>query len=445
MQPGSRPLPAWFDDAKLGIFIHWTAAAVPAFAPITESPFDLAAADGWEQAMRCSPYVEWYQNSLAIEGSPVRAHHEEHYGDLPYEAFVAEFLAGHAGWQPEPWADLFEAAGARYVVLVTKHHDGVLLWPSDTPNPNKAERWASERDVVGDLAAAVRDRSMRFGTYYSGGLDWTFVPPPITDLASMFGAIPQSPEYVAYADAHFHELIERYRPDVLWNDIGYPADADLPALFDDYYAVVPDGVVNNRFDWMGQSSGMVHCDFVTPEYSTKGDPSRKWESTRGIGTSFGYNRLEDDDSYLSPDALVRMLVEVVSHGGNLLLNVGPTGDGTIPWIQAQRLLALGWWLRTNGAAIYGSRPWTRAEGTTGEGHDVRFTLGPDGAVYAIVLGNPGSAEVELLDVTVPAGGTVELLGHDGPLAHRVAATGIVVDLPGRPADAPALTLRIAQA
>ena len=174
----------------------------------------------------------------------------------------------------------------------------------------------------------------------------------------MLGAIPQTPEYLAYADAHWHELIDRYRPDVLWNDIGYPAAADLPALFERYYAAVPDGVVNNRFDWIGQTAGSVHCDFVTPEYSTKGDPNRKWESTRGIGTCFGYNRQEDERRYLSPDALVRMFVDVVAHGGNLLLNVGPNADGTIPWVQAQRLLALGWWLRTNGDAIYGTRPWT---------------------------------------------------------------------------------------
>jgi alpha-L-fucosidase len=440
MEPGTRPLPAWFDDAKLGIFVHWTAAAVPAYAPIMESPFDLAAGGGgWEEAMRCSPYVEWYQNSISIEGSPAARHHAEHYGDQPYDVFVQQFLAGHAGWQPAPWADLFQAAGARYVVLVTKHHDGVLLWPSDTPNPHK-ERWASERDLVGDLAGEVRARDMRFGTYYSGGLDWTFGGLPMTDFAAMFKAIPQTPEYLAYADAHWHELIERYRPDVLWNDIGYPAAADLDGLFADYYAAVPDGVVNNRFDWMAQTAGAKHCDFVTPEYSTKGDPSRKWESTRGIGTSFGFNREESDATYLSPDELVRMFVDVVAHGGNLLLNVGPTGDGVIPWAQAQRLLALGWWLRTNGDAIYGTRPWNRTTGTTGEGHDVRFTAA-DGALFAIVLGTPSSAEVEL-DVTPPAGATLHVLGHDAPLHWEATASGCRVTLPGRPAESPALSLRI---
>jgi alpha-L-fucosidase len=392
--------------------------------------------------MRCSPYTEWYQNSISIEGSPAALHHAAHHGNQPYDVFVEQFLAGHAGWQPEPWADLFRSAGARYVVLVTKHHDGVLLWPSATRNPHK-ERWASERDLVGDLADAVRARDMRFGTYYSGGLDWTFGGLPMTDLQSMFTAIPQTPEYLAYADAHWDELIERYRPDVLWNDIGYPAAADLDGLFERYYAAVPDGVVNNRFDWMAQTAGARHCDVVTPEYSTKGDPDRKWESTRGIGTSFGFNREESDDTYLAPDELVRMFVDIVAHGGNLLLNVGPTAEGVIPWVQAQRLLALGWWLRTNGDAIYGTRPWSRTDGTTGEGHDVRYTT-RDGGLYAIVCGTPTSGTVEL-DVVAPPGAAVRLLGHDQPLAWATTAAGTRVTLPGRPAEAPALTVSVSPA
>jgi alpha-L-fucosidase len=445
MEPGARPLPQWFDDAKLGIFVHWTPATVPAFAPVTDSPFDLAAAGGWEEAMRSSPYCEWYQNSASIEGSPAQLHHREHYGDLPYDAFVAEFLAAHDGWRPDTWADLFVDAGARYVVLVTKHHDGVLLWPSTTPNPHK-ERWASERDLVGDLADAVRHRGLRFGTYYSGGLDWTFGGLPITDVRSMIAAIPQTDEYLAYADAHWAELIDRYEPSVLWNDIGYPAAADLHGLFERYYARVPDGVVNNRFDWMAQSSGARHCDFSTPEYSTTGDPDRKWEATRGIGASFGYNREEPEDSYLAPDALVRLFVDVVARGGNLLLNVGPTAAGDIPWAQAQRLLALGWWLRTNGPAVYGTRPWTRAEGTTAEGHDVRFTLGADGALHAIVLGTPEGATVELRELGLALGATtsIELLGHDEELEWAPAGDAVRISLPGRPAPAPALTLRIRQ-
>jgi alpha-L-fucosidase len=296
--------------------------------------------------------------------------------------------------------------------------------------------------VVGDLAAAVRARDLRFGTYYSGGLDWSFGGLPMRDLQQMLEAIPQTDDYVAYVEAHWHELIERYRPDVLWADIGSPAALDLEALFERYYTAVPEGVINNRFDWMRQSVGQVHCDFVTPEYSSKGDAGRKWESCRGVGTSFGYNRQEDESSYLSADALVRMFVDIVAHGGNLLLNVGPNGDGSIPFVQAQRLLALGWWLRINGDAIYGTRPWTRADGTSGEGHDVRYTT-RDGAVFAIVCGTPSSAVVDL-DVLPASGATVHLLGHDAPLSWEATSTGCRVTLPVRPADAPAFALRLSE-
>ncbi|HEV2369353.1 MAG TPA: alpha-L-fucosidase [Acidimicrobiales bacterium] len=341
----SRRLPKWFDEAGFGIFVHWTAASVPAYAPVGPSPFELAASGGWERAMAYSPYVEWYQNSLAIPGSPVQRHHRETYGDVAYDEFVATFLAGIERWDPAPWASLFAEAGARYVVLVTKHHDGVLLWPSAIPNPHREGAWQSRRDVVGELAGAVRAAGMRFGTYYSGGLDWTFGGLPITDLASLMAAVPQTPQYLAYADAHWRELIDRYRPDVLWNDIGYPGAADLDGLFSYYYERVPDGVVNNRFDFVRQTSNVIHCDFVTPEYSTDADPSgRKWEVCRGIGTSFGYNAQETEEDYLSAEDLIAMLTDVTARGGNLLLNVGPMAHGVIPVEQVERLRSIGRWL-----------------------------------------------------------------------------------------------------
>ena len=430
-----RTLPTWYDDAKFGIFVHWTAAAVPAVAPVTDSPFDLAGSSGWEESFKRSPYVEWYQNSLNIAGSPVAEHHAEHYGDAPYDDFVHEFTAGHAGWRPDLWADLFADAGAQYVVFVTKHHDGVLLWPSATPNPFKSG-WGSERDLVGELAAAVRDRGMRFGTYYSGGLDWTFGGLPITNLPSMIGAIPQTEEYLAYADGHWKELVERYEPCTMWNDIGYPAAADLEALFEWYYERVPDGVVNNRFDFVRQGAGNIHCDFVTPEYSVEGDASRKWEVCRGIGTSFGYNREENADSYLSPEGIVTMLIDIVSRGGNFLLNVGPTGIGRVPWEQAARLRAVGEWLAVNGEAIYATRPWRvpSAEG-------VRFTsAGED--VYAIVVDLPTTREIVIPEVELSATTTVHQLGHETALpAEAVPGGGVRVTLPEVPDRQPALALR----
>lgn len=435
-----RPLPRWFDDAKLGIFVHWTAASVPAFAPVGPSPFAQADEFGWEHAMAHMPYVEWYQNSMALDGSPVQRHHRETYGDLPYDAFVARFLAGLSGWDAEPWADLFVAAGARYVVLVTKHHDGVLLWPSEHPNPHRLE-WQSQRDVVGELAGAVRARGMRFGTYYSGGLDWTFGGLPIGDVGAMFAAVPQGDDYISLLDAHWRELIERYRPDVLWNDIGHPAGADLEALVDTYYRTVPDGVVNDRFGWMGATDAARRSDFATPEYSIEFSGTGKWESTRGIGTSFGFNLAERDDDLLSAGALVHLLVEVVARGGNLLLNVGPAANGTIPWAQAERLLGLGWWLRTNGPAIHGTRPWTRSDGVTGEGAAVRFTAGAD-ALHAIVLVPPAGDTVELVGVEPTEEATIELLGVHRPLDWERTRAGAVVRLPLVPPPAPAVTFRI---
>jgi alpha-L-fucosidase len=264
----------------------------------------------------------------------------------------------------------------------------------------------------------------------------------MNDLRGMFAAIPQTPEYLAYANAHWHELVERYEPCVMWNDIGYPAAADLPALFDDYFRRVPDGVVNNRFDFIKQTSGDLHADFITPEYSTEGDPSgRKWESTRGLGSSFGYNRDETNDEYLSVDELVRMVVDVTARGGNLLLNIGPAGDGTIPLVQAERVLGVGWWLRTNGEAIYGSRPWSRTDGVTGDGLPVRYTTTGD-ALNAIVLGTPSSRTVVMPDVTPADGATVELLGHGASLEWSRSDNGVAIELPGRPPTGPAISLRV---
>jgi alpha-L-fucosidase len=433
-----RPLPAWFDDAKFGIFVHWTAATVPAFAPVGPSPFELAATEGWEAAMARSPYVEWYQNSLSIPGSPVAEHHARTYGDLPYDAFVRRFAELLERWDPEPWADLFAAAGARYVVLVTKHHDGFLLWPSATPNPHK-EAWQSERDVVGELAAAVRARGLRFGLYYSGGLDWTFGGLPMHDLASSMAAIPQSEEYLAYADAHWRELVDRYEPDVLWNDIGYPAAADLDGLFEDYYRRVPHGVVNDRFDFLGVHGGTAHADFTTPEYSTTHAGGRKWESTRGMGSSFGFNREEREEDLLAADDAVRLLAEVVAGGGNLLLNVGPAADGTIPWHQTTRLLGLGWWLRDNGPALFGTRPGPPAS-TTADGIPVVQTVDGD-TRYALVLGTPATDRLEL-PVPLDQGAVVELLGHGGPLRWDAVRGGTSVELPVALPAGPAFSLRL---
>jgi alpha-L-fucosidase len=339
-----RALPEWFARPQLGIFIHWTMASVPAFAPLSDDPFTMGEQHGWEYAMANSPYVEWYENSLAINGSPVHGYHQETYGDQPYAHFAPQWLEAHREWTPDAWVDLFASVGATYVVLVTKHHDGFCLWPSDVPNPHRAD-WTHHRDLVGELASAVRNRGMRFGTYYSGGLDWTFRGPhsghTITNFETMLAAVPTEVEYLTYATAQFMELIDRYQPDVLWNDIHWPIDPT--PIFDHLYDVVPDAVVNDRFDVRGVAKGRTHADFVTPEYRSR--PSHdaavtKFEVCRGVGRSFGYNQLETEADYLSIDDLRRLRDDVFAGGGNLLLNVGPMASGEIPEAQRVRVAAL---------------------------------------------------------------------------------------------------------
>ena len=450
-----REAPAWFDEAKLGIFIHWNPAAVPAYAPLASLAEMYAADPSGVTAFRRLPYAEMYWNTMSIAGSATALHHEEHYPGRGYEDFVTEFRERSIpAWDPTPWAELCARAGAGYVVLTTKMEDGFLMWPSAHGNPNR-EGWQSERDVVGELAMAVRDRGMRFGAYYCGGVDWTFKGLPMTSTEQVVGAMIESEEYIAYADSHWRELIERYRPSVLWNDLGYPGGADLERLFGDYFAAVPDGVVNNRFqspqdfealleeEAQGASPDLghaaVHSDFLTPEYSTEGSPETKWETCRGLSESFGYNRLDSERTYLDPTELIHTFVDVVARGGNMLLNVGPTAAGNVPWLQADRLLALGWWLGENGEAIYRTRPWSRQVGITGDGGAVRFTASED-AVHAIVLGTPPGESVEI-DVELGEGARASLLGHGASLPWERSAGGTRIRLPERLDERPAIALR----
>ncbi|MAE96775.1 MAG: alpha-L-fucosidase [Deltaproteobacteria bacterium] len=411
----SHPVPEWYHDAKLGIFIHWSVSSVPAFAP-REAGIEAIFAGESEQTD--SPYSEWYWNSLKLEGSAVQRHHQERYGDQPYEAFADTYRKGLDQWQPAAWARAFKEAGARYVVLVTKHHDGFCLWPSAVPHPNpRYEGWNTGRDVVGELAAAVRGEGLRFGVYYSGGLDWTFDDRPVRGLVDVLAGMPGG-AYPAYAAAQVRELIERYEPDVLWNDISWPQpNAQLYELVAHYYNAVPEGVINDRWlarswliplirlgpvNWLveallkrqlAKAGGMIAppappvYDYRTPEYASFPEiQEKKWECVRGMDKSFGYNHTSLPEDFITREDLLHSFADIVSKNGNLLLNVGPRGvDAQIPEPQLERLHWLGEYLAANGEAIYGSRPWDRAEGTSEAGAPLRYTQ-RDGQVREIPLG-----------------------------------------------------------
>ena len=464
----SRPLANWFDDAKLGIFIHWGVFSVPAWAPYGEDYQTLIKRKGYKYQLAHNPYAEWYLNTMKIGGSPTHRHHVETYGEnYSYYNFVPQFIEAASGLNVDDWADLFARAGARYVNMVTKHHDGFTLWPTKHRNPKRAGLH-SEHDFVGEVTEAVRARGMKMALYYSGGLDWSFKETAISDPFSFFDNTPQDDQYIAYATNHFRELIDLYKPDVLWNDIRYSKNADLVELFSYYYDAVPDGVINDRWNQMRYPSNRlmkliintigvfhaklssaqedpvgIHHDYVTPEYVVFDDiRQKKWEACRGLGSSFGYNKNEPDDNLLTSKELIHSFVDIVSKNGNLLINVGPMTDGTIPNAQRERLEGLGDWLAVNGDAIYDTRPWLTAEGRTPEGKNVRFTQKKD-ALFAIILDALQGGEVSIESLECDPGTKVYLLGHDNPLNWRRDGSQITITLPDRLSDFPAHAFKIA--
>lgn len=430
-----RTVPDWFDGGKFGIFIHWGVYSIPAYAEKGRHFPDLIK-NNFDNMLKHNPYVEWYWQNMRVEGSSAQAFHKEHYGDAPYEDFRTPWEQNLEGFDAKAWAKLFKQSGAKYVVLVTKHHDGYTLWPSKVENPHKPD-WNCPRDIVGELADAVRAEGMKFGTYYSGGFDWTFEPMNIVSGVDTVASMIGTKEYNAYVDAHYRELIDRYEPSVLWNDISYPLMDGMADLFADYYDKVPDGVVNDRWNaasprnkwfahqplnWIATQIGKramkklfdgplvgglpAHADFRTPEFSFFDKAQdKKWETTRGLGYGFGYNRTETEDDFLSSDELITDLARVVSRNGNYLLNIGPTGEAEIPNDQASRILAVGDWLRANERAVYDTKPFGDGTYTADNGAELNMTTSKDGATYAMIANMPADGKI-----------TVAVPGLTGPLA-----------------------------
>jgi alpha-L-fucosidase len=393
-----RPVPDWFTHAKFGIFIHWGPYSVPAWG-------------------KRGTYAEWYWHELIKKDEDTRRFHYETYGeDFKYQDFAAQFRAEL--FDPAQWAALFADAGARYIVLTSKHHDGFCLWPSaQSWNWNSVDI-GPHRDLCGDLGAAVKAQGIRMGYYYSL-YEW-FHPHFVNDL----------PRYV---DEHMlpqlKDLAQRYEPALVWTDGEWDIPSDqwrsveyLAWLFNDS-PVRDEVVVNDRW---GKECRSVHGGIYTTEYGEVGfgaelAAGKPWEECRGIGASFGFNRNENVDDYLSAEALVHLLVDTVAKGGNLLLNIGPTADGRIPVIQEERLRQLGAWLKVNGEAIYDSQFWK----PDAESETVRYTT-RDGNVYTMSLEWPG----DTLTLTAPKlrdNATVTLLGSDQPLEWKSNEKGVTID------------------
>jgi len=332
-----RPTPQWFKDAKFGVFICWGLYSVPAWTPKGR-------------------YAEWYQYWLrekSFEGK-VADFHDRTYGkDFAFKDFAPMFKAEL--WDPDGWAELFDKAGAKYIVFTTKHHSGYTMWPSkeaertygENYNPTKV---GPKRDITGDLAAAMRKKNIKVGLYYSL-YEW-YHPLWKTDR-QRFVAEHMFPQ--------FKDLVTRYQPDIVWSDGEWEMGWEqwrTPELLAWLFNNAPneeDLVINDRW---GKGIRHKHGGFYTTEYgSGMDDDAHPWEENRGMGFSYGYNRDEGFEDYRSAQELVLMLVDIVSRGGNLCLDIGPRADGTIPVIMQERLLQIGAWLRINGEAIYGTRMW----------------------------------------------------------------------------------------
>ena len=384
-------VPDWYRDAKLGVFVHWGLYSVPAWADVLDREGVTP-----ETAYARHQYAEWYANTVRIEGSPTRQRHERLYGlGRSYEDFAED-------WHPDEDAiagivDLAARAGAGYVVPTAKHHDGFCLWDSAT-TPFTAARRGPGRDLIAEFASSTRAAGMRLGLYYSGALDWHVSDfPPLTSHDDLFALRRNDAAFAGHAAAQLRELIDRFAPDILWNDIDWP-DAgkhegpdSLAQLFREHLAAVPDGLVDDRW-------GVPTHGVLTREYQDiDAVQDEVFEATRGLGLSFGYNAEESAEHALDGPALIRLLVDVVSKNGNLLINVGPRADGSIPELQATALEELGEWLAVHGSALRGTRPWFH-QAVRVPPPGVRFTRGrtADGTeVLNVLLLDPAAGEVVL--------------------------------------------------
>ncbi len=440
----SRPTPSWFTDAKFGIFIHWGAYSVPAYG-------------------RVGSYAEWYWNQLSKgpteKGKPNATwlFHTRNYGEnFPYENFVPMFRAEL--YDPAYWAEVFEKSGAKYVVLTSKHHEGFTLWPSAEADRSWGKPWNSvsvgpKRDLLGDLTNAVRARGLKMGIYYSL-YEW-YNPLWLSD----------KPRYVTeHMHPQFKDVVTRYKPATIFSDGEWDLTSaewrspELLAWLFNESPVKDEVAIDDRW---GKDCRHKHGGYYTTEYTAGLEGStHPWEESRGMGHSYGYNRAEQLNDYRSDRELILMLVDLVSRGGNFLLDIGPTGDGRIPVIMQQRLIQMGRWLSVNGEAIYGTKTWKRtrqwSEGVqkkleTGEymkRYEVTdyvdrtkpdqaviecFFTAKGGDLYAIVPRWPGRQFV-LKDVAAPRAMEVSMLGTPGPLKWTAKGKNVTVEMPPASGD-----------
>ena len=379
----------WFHEARFGIFIHWGVYSVPA-------------------------HGEWYMNTAKV---PVAT----------YKAYAKGFTA--AQYDPSAWAQLFADAGAKYMVITAKHHDGFTMYDSKYSDWNVVKASPAGRDLLQPLANAVRAKGIKFGLYYSQSQDWnnlgggTGNRPPWDDEQKK-GDFDTYLKTISLQQVH--EILDKYHPAYLFFDTEYSMTPERATPFFDLVTSYPNVIMNNRL------GGGVLGDTATPEQRIATDPlGRGFEVCMTINNSWGYNA--DDTRFKSAQQLIHNLSDIASKGGNYLLNVGPTAEGVIPQPEVDRLLAIGRWLKINGEAIYATDagpyvdplPWGRA--TEKSQPTGGMTL------YLHVWEWPANGKILLPGIRqTPLSG--RLLANGRAVATAMTVAGLVVTLPGAAPD-----------
>jgi alpha-L-fucosidase len=358
--------PAWFNQAKFGIFIHWGLYSIPA------------------------RINEWYERHMYTSDADW---HTQHYGapdKFGYKDFIPLFTVPK--YDPEAWAQLFRSAGANYVVPVAEHHDGFAMWDSDI-TPWCAGKMGPKRDLTGELATAVRKQNMVFGLS-SHRMEHAYFGYPAPNVpndefdpryAGFYGPPIDQPFNSANNSkifqedwlARVQELVDKYQPQLLYFDNGVN-----PRAYDDVKLRAAAYYYNRARQWrkevtlatkdVAYLAGSVQ-DFEKAQRMPRWIYPSAWQVDDSIGNTWGYTESPRPMTIRSAASIVAELFEIASQGGNLMLNVSPMGDGSIPEVQQNELLAVGDWLRPNGEGIYGSRPWR----IMGEGPGVPLTCPPD--------------------------------------------------------------------
>lgn len=409
--------PEWFKDAKFGMFIDWGLYSVAGWAPKQETG----------KAM----YPDWYLLNMYLL-SDWREYHTKTWGErFKRDDFIPLFTAEQ--FDPAGLVQLAAECGMKYVIPFCKHHDGFCLWPSSLTQRDAGEM-GPKRDLIAPLVHECRKRDIKFGFYFSieeweypviendqlqirlwecGDFPQQLVPYIRHEIdGKITGKVPVEDFFGDYIIPQAKEFIDMYDPDLLWFDGEWQTPVEetrTPEIVSYFYnqASGKNVAVNDR---LGKDLRFKAGDFFTSEYhsleSEQTKVAHKWEECRGISQSFGYNRQDTEANVVSAKELIRMFVKIVSENGNLLLIVNLDGQGALPEIQEKRLREIGAWLRINGEAIYGTKPWILSH----QGEFIRFTQSKDDKnVYAICTEWPGKM-LKIDSINLAENGNITMLG-----------------------------------